>query len=180
MSLSTRSLTNALPGHHMPWMAGTLDLLSSHTDVIQFGYGTHTHAECICNTVSWFPTKVMMLLTSSNDLILTSICNIMAALHNPLPGSPLAPLTESHVTALKQLTDILTGIATNPAPGGATTNPTATVPAPAPTTMTSPMPTSPHLSPDDPPAEVENTHDPSLRVVTWVTPIDMDEPTTTY
>ena len=132
-----------------------------------------TCAERICNTVSWFPTKVMMLLALSNDLILVGIHNIVAALNNPSPGSPLASLTESHVNALKQLTNILTGIATNPAPGSASTNPTITMPAPAPPTLTS-------HKPDDPPAQAENTNDPSLRVGTWATPIDTNEPTTPY
>jgi hypothetical protein len=63
-----------------------------------------------CDTLSWFPTKVTMPLASSTDLIVAGIHNIVAALNNPSPGSALAPLSDSHVTVLHQLTTILTNI----------------------------------------------------------------------
>ena len=71
-------------------------------------------AERICETLSWFPTKVTMLLTSSNDLIIAGINDVVHALQNPSPGSPLAPLNTSQVTALETLTAILTGVAAKP------------------------------------------------------------------
>ena len=70
-----------------------------------------THATRICDTLAWFPTKVQMPLASSNDLILAGIKDILHALHNPSPGSPLAPLTDSHYDALTTLTTILTSVA---------------------------------------------------------------------
>jgi hypothetical protein len=65
----------------------------------------------IVDTISWFPTKVTMPLASSTDLILAGIHDIITALNNPSPGSPLAPLSDSHVAALRQVTAILTNIA---------------------------------------------------------------------
>jgi hypothetical protein len=95
-----------------------------------------TRAECISDTVSWFPTKVTMPLASSNDLILAGLNDITAALNHPSPGSPLAPLTDSHVAALRQLSAILTNLCTvhTPAP--------APVPDPAPAPVPDPTPDS--------------------------------------
>lgn len=70
-----------------------------------------TRATRICDTLTWFPTKVAMPLSSSNDLILAGIQDIMHALQNPSPKSPIAPpLTDSHHDTLFQLTTILTSI----------------------------------------------------------------------
>jgi hypothetical protein len=68
-----------------------------------------TRAERISDTVSWFPTKVTMPLASSNDLILAALTDITNALQHPSPAASLAPLAESHVTALQNLTELLTG-----------------------------------------------------------------------
>ena len=73
-----------------------------------------TQAARICDTISWFPTKVTMPLASSNDLILAGIKDILAALANPSANSPLAPLTDSHVEALRTITTLLTGLASKP------------------------------------------------------------------
>jgi hypothetical protein len=54
-----------------------------------------------------------MPLASSKDLILDGIEDILNALHHPSAASPLAPLTDSHTTALHQLTTILTGLSTS-------------------------------------------------------------------
>lgn len=69
-----------------------------------------TCATHICDTISSFPTKATMPLASSTDLILAGIKDIVNALHNPSPGSALAPLVDSHVTALHHLTTVLTNI----------------------------------------------------------------------
>jgi hypothetical protein len=74
-----------------------------------------TRATRICDTLSWFPTKGPMPIASSNDLILAGIHDIVDALEHPSSGSPLAPLATSHVAALRQLTEVLTGV-TTPAP----------------------------------------------------------------
>jgi hypothetical protein len=69
-----------------------------------------TRASRNCDTLPWFPTKVTMPLASSTDLILAGINDIVNALNNPSPGSPLAPLSDSHVAKLQQLTTVLTNI----------------------------------------------------------------------
>jgi hypothetical protein len=51
-----------------------------------------------------------MPLASSNDLILAGLHDITQALQHPSPGSPLAPLTDSHVAALQQLNLLLTNV----------------------------------------------------------------------
>ncbi|KAI2496471.1 hypothetical protein MHU86_18012 [Fragilaria crotonensis] len=105
-----------------------------------------TRATRVCDTLAWFPTKCPMPLASSTDLILAGIRDILHALRNPTPGSPLAPLTDSHYDALTQLTSILTSIA-------------------APTrTLTNAPPTSPVTEPDL--LEDVAVTDPPLRVVT--------------
>jgi hypothetical protein len=69
-----------------------------------------TRATRICDTLTWFPTKVTMPLASSNDLILAGVQDILQALKNPSPKSPIAPLTDSHHDALIKLTAILTSL----------------------------------------------------------------------
>ena len=75
-----------------------------------------TRATRICDTLTWFPTKVAMPLALSNDLILAGIQDIIQALRNPSPKSPIAQLTDSHHDALSQLTTILTSIVQPPKP----------------------------------------------------------------
>jgi len=69
-----------------------------------------TRAKRTCDTVEWFPTKVTLPYASSTDLIVAGIHDIVSALQNPSPASPLAPLTDNHVQALTQLITLLTGI----------------------------------------------------------------------
>ncbi|KAI2488787.1 hypothetical protein MHU86_25841 [Fragilaria crotonensis] len=106
-----------------------------------------TRATRICDTLAWFPTKCPMPLASSTDLILAGIGDILHALRNPTPGSPLAPLTDSHYDALTQLTSILTSLAA----------PTRTLKGAPPTTPV----TNPDLLEDvaatDPPLRVATT-----------------------
>lgn len=52
-----------------------------------------------------------MPLASSTDLILAGIHDIITALNNPSPGSPLSQLSDSQVAALRQVTAILTNVA---------------------------------------------------------------------
>ena len=65
-----------------------------------------TQHECIVDTLAWFPTRVKMPTISSVDLILAAAADIITALQNPSPGSPLAPTTDSQAAALKQLAEI--------------------------------------------------------------------------
>ena len=57
-----------------------------------------------------------MPITSSNDLILAGIENILEALRNPTPGSPTGPLTDIHVSTLKILSELITGLSSGPKP----------------------------------------------------------------
>jgi hypothetical protein len=113
-------------------------------------------------------TKVTMPLASSNNLILAALCDITKALQNPSPGSPLAPVTDSHVAALKTMTDVLTGLCPN-APIAATAPP---LPVPPPTaspllrvaeTITPAPPPPPSPPPTTPPQPAPTS--PALRVV---------------
>jgi hypothetical protein len=70
-----------------------------------------TRAERICDTISWFPTKLAMPIASSTDLILAGIQDILHALRHPSPDSPLAPLGSNHVATLHLLAELVTGLA---------------------------------------------------------------------
>jgi hypothetical protein len=86
-----------------------------------------------------------MPLASSTDLILAGINDIVHALNHPSPGSPLAPLTDSQVAALRQLTTVLTNLVaptgTDPSPPAPTSAPAALlrVPTSLPTQDTPPL-----------------------------------------
>jgi hypothetical protein len=98
-------------GRHTARTAGTRD----HYTVWLWD----TPATCICDTLTWFPTKTTMPLASSNDQIIAGIKDIVHALNNPSPGLPPAPLTESHHNALTDLSNIFTSIVnpeTKPSP----------------------------------------------------------------
>ena len=69
-----------------------------------------------CDTLSWFPTKVMMPIASSNDLILASIQDILENIQNPRQDSSIDPLTDSHITILKILLELITGLVPVPKP----------------------------------------------------------------
>jgi hypothetical protein len=75
-----------------------------------------TRAIRVCDTLSWLPAKVTMPSSSSNDLILAGVQDILEALRNPSPRSPLDPLTDSHVTTLKILSELITGLLPVPKP----------------------------------------------------------------
>ena len=63
-----------------------------------------------CDTLSCFPTKVLMPIASSNDLILAGVQDILMALRNPTPGSPIDPLTDSHVATSKIVSELIPGL----------------------------------------------------------------------
>jgi hypothetical protein len=136
-----------------------------------------TARERVANTLAWFLTQVTMPLASSTDLILAGIKDILAALHNPTPNSPLAPLTDSEVAALTTLTSVLTNKltpaphlepATNPSPAQPPVNQpdpaaTATQPKQAPTTH-KPQPQRVHFDPTLPlPTKIPYAPTPSGR-----------------
>ncbi|KAI2506705.1 Reverse transcriptase (RNA-dependent DNA polymerase) [Fragilaria crotonensis] len=120
-----------------------------------------TRATRVCDTLSWFPTKITMPLASSNDLILAGIHDILHALKHPSPGSPLAPLADSHHRALTELTSILTSLAappTNPLVNGTALAPLR-VETPTPVGIALPVPAT--ATSVDPPLRVGATTPPS-------------------
>lgn len=66
-----------------------------------------TRSTRICDTVSWFPTKVALPTNSSADIIATSLQDIVHVLANPTSRSPVNPLPHTHKAALQQLLDIM-------------------------------------------------------------------------
>jgi hypothetical protein len=62
-----------------------------------------TQSERVADTLAWFPTRIQMPTISSADLLLAATKDLITALQNPSPGSPLAPTTDSQTAALKQL-----------------------------------------------------------------------------
>ena len=62
-----------------------------------------TRNECIADTLAWFPTLVKIPKTSSADAALIAEQQLTAALRNPSPSTPLAPMFDEHRSALDQL-----------------------------------------------------------------------------
>ncbi len=73
-----------------------------------------TRAERICDTLTWYPTKVRMPASSSNDIIIACLKDIAQALQHPAPASALAPRTDTQSKALLDLITLLTNITTPP------------------------------------------------------------------
>jgi len=113
-------------------------------------------AQCICNMLTWLPTKVPLPTASSIDLILAGIHDIAMALHNPSVNSLLALLTNSQSAVLQQLMTILHGTTHSvaaPLQGLACTASSLRVP----TVIT--MPAAPlRVPPATPPARVNGTN----------------------
>jgi hypothetical protein len=108
-----------------------------------------TRAERICDTVTLFPSKVTIPASSSTDIIMSSLHDIVYALKHPAPASALAPTTNTQVRALVTLTELLTSIcqpSTKPTPA-----PTLRVAAPEPMPQSTNVPT-PGLALDVAPA----------------------------
>ena len=64
-----------------------------------------SRATRICDTLTWFPTKITMPLATTADLILAGIMDIQQALQQAPADLHIPP---SHVAALKQLIEVLT------------------------------------------------------------------------
>ncbi|GAX14227.1 hypothetical protein FisN_1Hu418 [Fistulifera solaris] len=67
----------------------------------------------ICDTLEWFPQHVKIPASSSTDLIYSALQDILYALQNPSPASPLAPRTDSQTQALQDVVTLLTTICTD-------------------------------------------------------------------
>ena len=66
----------------------------------------YTRSICIADILTWFPTLVEMPKTSSADDAVVAVQQLTAALQNPSPTMPLAPLFDKHRAALDQLAGI--------------------------------------------------------------------------
>ena len=69
-------------------------------------YISETRGERTANTVVWFPTKGRTPISSSTDLAIAAACDLIAALRSPHPASPISPLSDSKVSALKTMAEI--------------------------------------------------------------------------
>ncbi|CAJ1934140.1 unnamed protein product [Cylindrotheca closterium] len=69
-----------------------------------------TRAIRICDTVTWFPTKVRMPDSSSNAIIMSALQDIKHALLHPSPRTPIAPRSDSMTEALRQLVEVIENV----------------------------------------------------------------------
>jgi hypothetical protein len=110
-----------------------------------------TRAERICDTVTWFPSKVTIPASLSTGIIMSSLHDIVHALKHPAPASPLAPMTDTHTQALVTLTKLLTSLCqptTKPEPVPTLRVATPDAPTPSPAPVVVPHPTdAPTTSP---------------------------------
>jgi hypothetical protein len=63
---------------------------------------------CICNTISCFPTKIVIPLAFTADCAPAGITDIHQDLYKPAPELHHPP---NHISALKQLTEVLMSVA---------------------------------------------------------------------
>ena len=68
-------------------------------------YIAEKRGERITDTVVWFPTKGQTPMSSSTDLAIADARGLIAALRSPQPDSPISPLSESKVSALKVMAE---------------------------------------------------------------------------
>ena len=65
-----------------------------------------TQAERVSDTLTWFPSQVIMPTASSAETAIAAAKDLIKALNNPSPASALSPLSDSHHYSLTQLADI--------------------------------------------------------------------------
>lgn len=94
-----------------------------------------------CDTLVWFPMKIPMPFASSSDLILAGLQDIIDALKNPRPGVALAPFTDSHSRALRELTSLLATLPTPPTTVLLDITPPTPIPVPRVDTLRTRVPT---------------------------------------
>ena len=102
----------------------------------------------ICDTVTWYPTKVKLPDSSSTATIIACLKDIADALKNPSPQTPLAPLTDTHNKALRDITELLTNVTPPPPPVTKVPNVPA-LPKPTPSVLRVPTPV-PDTTPEHP------------------------------
>jgi hypothetical protein len=142
-----RNQTSARPGRLDGWHVGPA--LESYRCYKIWIW--ETRALRSIDTLTWFPSKVKLPDSSSTDIILSCLQDVLHALNNPSPKSPLAPRTDTQMQALHDLIALL-GSVSPKTPALLVTPPTAAVP----TTKTNAplrvrfMPTEPVQASDQP------------------------------
>ncbi len=68
---------------------------------------TETKRERMADTLTWFPTCTPMPTALSNDIIASATRDILHALKHPTNGSLLAPMNDTEMETLQQITEIL-------------------------------------------------------------------------
>ena len=121
-----------------------------------------TKAERITDTIEWFPHHVSMPKSSDLEILVAATKDILKTLQNPSKNSPLPALSNSELSQLKDLTQLLHNKSTSALPSSAQEPPT---PPPLPAQALQP----PTLVPvqnaiQDPPTTTQQTTDQSLRV----------------
>ncbi|GAX19836.1 hypothetical protein FisN_11Lu298 [Fistulifera solaris] len=103
----------------------------------------------ICDTLEWFPQHVKMPASSSTDLIYSALQDILFALQNPSPASPLAPRMDSQTQALQDIVTLLTTMCTDdhPAHPRVEVRETAPLPRVNPPIQVPELVTSPRVTP---------------------------------
>ena len=109
-----------------------------------------TQAERITDTLTWFPSKVLMSTASSSDAAIAAANDLTHALLNPSPASALSPLSDSQRHALLQLKDIFVHQTTTP-----------TIPPGFPALTNAPVPTPDHTIIPNTAAPLKVTFNPS-------------------
>jgi hypothetical protein len=75
-----------------------------------------TNAERVADTLAWFPQHATMPFLSSSQAEMAAARDLVSALNNPTPASPICPLTTSQRDQLHQLADIFTQHTANTLP----------------------------------------------------------------
>jgi hypothetical protein len=114
----TRVLAHEKPDARTTWSPHTLD--GWYVGPAMNSYRCHqiwiweTRAVRICDTLTWFPTNVPTPASSSTNTIMASLRDIVTALQNPSPRTPLAPRTDTQTQALLDIVNLLTNLTPQP------------------------------------------------------------------
>jgi hypothetical protein len=75
-------------------------------------YVSETQTTRVTDTVAWFPEGVRMPSATAAEAALAAARDLIAALRQPAPAAPVAPLDRTHTAALQQLADIFAATVT--------------------------------------------------------------------
>jgi hypothetical protein len=103
-----------------------------------------TGSERIADTLAWFPTQVPLPRTSSADAATAAAQDLIYALQNPHPASPLSPLNDEHLKSLRLLAEMFNTAA--PLPKLPAASETSTAPSPPPRVKVAETPAVPRVA----------------------------------